>query len=261
MDQEKIGEIGMLKIKRTGITPIEAARSIVRTKWDRIDEESKKDLVVAGIASLLNGLLQQERAKEFKADFPIELSPEKIIPEGSTEKEEVNRIHQEIHCPFSSHKHKYASMYSCVSSFLYLSEDEREKRIIEQRESNDRHIEGIRKDHEERDEKWVACMENLIDFEAEERAIKLLKSITLQAQDGSMQTLLDFGLDDLDKWERNSRAKSRGWKIREKWFRKTRSLLEQHGVCRIGDLPSDVMTDVAEGARKIWKKERVKVDA
>ena len=94
-----------------------------------------------------------------------------------------------------------------------------------------------------------------LDNFASDRAREMLKSITLQAEDGSQRNLFDFTTADVDKWERMSDKRSKSWAARAEWFRDVRAALNEYDVQTIGGLPGEYADQFADRAEALWKSE------
>lgn len=228
MNKKELVALGMNRIKETKRLPCQVAPELIRECWQSLSKEERKDICSTGLATLLGDALSAERAAWEKAVAP-----------------EVERIHDAIGCIFTSHQTLFSKRLSCVGHILRLPKDEQDKAIEEEV-----HKFGVMREGEmENTREFHGKLKHALDFYAGE----LLKSILLMASDGTMKTLLDFSLQDLEQWERNSKSKARAWSRRRVWFGKAKDALVEFDVAHVAELPAGVLVGLAEEAKDIWK--------
>jgi hypothetical protein len=85
------------------------------------------------------------------------------------------------------------------------------------------------------------------------KALSDLRSIMLLASDGSMKSLLDFSLKDVQQWKGRSETMVTSWADRQEWFEAAEQALVDADVDCICDLPPAEIGRLAEAAERVWK--------
>src|SRR5262249_39623478 len=161
----------------------------------------------------------------------------------------VEDMHARMHCPNIRCRENYGFRRACVEKWiLHHPEHEHEKVIEEWRALNDQ-CEQERIDHYRRIYDFAAAMGYC-------NAVRDLKSILLLASDGTMKSLLDFSAADVDKWLQHTEANIDAWQKRHAWFARAKQALQAQEVEQICQLPMDQLHELAEEARRVWKKQR-----
>lgn len=164
-------------------------------------------------------------------------------------REKCFRIHTEMHCLKVSCRNSDSALIDCVQKYiLSYPEEEQEEKIRKWRETHD--------EWRKQESEYLKRIANLgIDY-GYQKAIDNMRSIMLISSEGSMKSLLDFSLKDVQQWKRKAKANVVSWKARREFFEKAERMLTDAGVESVCDLSPDSIQELAGQAESIWKKKR-----
>lgn len=268
MNIETLITQGSEMLESDGTPPQKVARELLDTYWNEMTRADQIALAVDGLGARI-GVEQYMRRIRPVAPTPRPMSipePPKTRREEERQRKEAARrerekrdqeradikaIHDQVEC--SSTHGGDISPSRCMWLRGALS--------IPPGPAREAEIERARKTNQQwnaedsaRVAKRVATLELYVDIKSQEYAKKVLKSLRLEASDGTMRTFFDFTLADAEKWLAKSDTLAESWAERRSWFEDVCQALRTYTVETIGDLPDEIGEALAGRAEAIWKK-------
>jgi hypothetical protein len=163
--------------------------------------------------------------------------------------EETERLHAEMGCTRQACD-GWTERERCVNKYVRDWPPEQwAERLARQRKYAE-------EDRREQAESWRRISRRIEECmgAAYAHAVEDMRSIMLLAGD-TMKSLLDFTLDDVRGWKRQSRTRARSYRRRAAWFAEAERVLQEHGVDCVHDLPPEAIGELARHAESVWKKD------
>jgi hypothetical protein len=238
MTSEDLARIALDRITADGSRPLPLAEELVPKFWDRLDEQSKMHMAVSGLGCLISAALVHSR---------------KNIGDSDDFKKLIDKIHDQVECPFTSHETEFKKRRGCVGHIAAIDDLGERKAAIA----------ALKKRYRESQKRFDECdadrdknMNALVNEVADQRAQEILKGIVLGSADGTMKTLSQFTQQDAEFCQRDSMNRESGFRKRKELFQEIGCLLEQYNSQTIADLPPEISRVVADKSEALWSRKR-----